>query len=107
MSRGKYRQDVLPLLGFFGSQVFEEAGEGGLEGIVILPARKIGDKVFAEFNCQILTGVGIEACPTSQRVEVHQPDGKQFAAIFLLFHFSRLANFRYHPLALDAVFGKY
>ena len=63
-----------PLLS--GAEVFEQAGEGGLEGVVLLPVREVGDEVFAQLDGEILAAVGSEALPVAQRLHVHQPQGK-------------------------------
>ena len=38
------------LRGLLRAEVFEQAGEGGLEGVVLLPVREVGDEVFAQFD---------------------------------------------------------
>ena len=38
-------------------QVTEEVGEGGLEGVVVIPVREVLDVVFAEFDGQVFAGV--------------------------------------------------
>ena len=32
------------------AEVFEQAGEGGLEGVVLLPVREVGDEGFAQLD---------------------------------------------------------
>ena len=48
-----------------GAEVFEQAGEGGLEGVVLLPVREVGDEVFAQLDSEILAAVRIEALPVA------------------------------------------
>ena len=88
------------------AQVFEQAGEGGLEGVVLLPVREVGDEVFAQFDGEILAAVGIEALPVAQRLHVHQPHGEALAMAALAPGFERPAQFGHHPPAgLSASLG--
>ena len=61
------------------AEVFEQAGEGGVEGVALLPARKIGDEEFAQLGGEILAAVGIESLPVAQRREVRQPPWRELA----------------------------
>ncbi len=69
-----------PTRSCLSSQIAEQVGEGGLEGVVVFPVREVGDVVFAEFDGQVFAGVGVEAASVADAVDAHQPDGEQLLA---------------------------
>ena len=67
------------------------------------PVGEVRNEILAHFHRQILAGVGIKTSPVAQGFKIGQPDGKQFAALFLLFRLAGFADLGHHPFALDAV----
>src|SRR5437870_4680584 len=53
------------LRAFLRTKILEQAGEGGFEGVVLLPVREVGDEVFAQLDGEVLAAVGIEALPVA------------------------------------------
>jgi hypothetical protein len=50
------RQKIIPpLRSFIGAEVFEQAEEGGLEGVVLLPVREAGDELLAQLHTTSLS----------------------------------------------------
>ena len=47
----------------FRLQVFEQAGEGRLERVVILPFGEVGDEILADLDRQVFAAVRVEALP--------------------------------------------
>jgi len=90
--------------GGFAGQGFLEFGELGFKGIVVFPVGKIGDVVGANFFGQILASDRISTGPFVEDSEISEPDGKEFAAVFLFLLGAGFADFSHHPFAEDAVF---
>ena len=77
------------------TQVAEQVGEGGLEGVVVFPVREVGDVVFANLLGQVFDSLGVIAAPVlDRRSDRHESDGEEFGPLLVPFRRAGSFDFR-------------
>src|SRR5258708_30851506 len=66
LSGGRPRPLLLLLLNVRSFQIADQALEGFLIGVVVLPVAEVGNEILANLAGGIFSGVGVEALPVAQ-----------------------------------------
>src|ERR1044071_888921 len=88
--------------GLLGSQIAEQPVKRLPDSVVLFPVGEVRDEILPHLLRQILTGVGVEASPRFNFLELHDANREQLAPALSNLRLPRPLNLVHHPLALHA-----